>query len=161
MCFSGIPQATQMFTGGWPDMGPAEAVLARSVASSGCPCLVTADTITYYYLLGAVYPGDDSEFTGPYFFYYWDAAGHRELNGTPAYLLAVRNHYFASIEIDPGETFAPAAAVMKAIAATPGYQQIATSRVSDLEHDNARGIVRVWHYNPELAAKAVRSGRSG
>lgn len=161
MCFTGIPQATQMFTGGWPNMGPAEAALSRSVASSGCPCLVTADTITYYYLLRVVYPGDDSEFTGPYFFYYWDAAGHRELSGAPAYLLAIRNHYFANIEIDPGETFAPAAAVMKAIADTPGYQQIATFHVSDLEHDNANGVVRIWRYNPELAAKAAPRASRG
>lgn len=161
MCFSGVPQATAMFSGGWPDMGQTEAVLARSVASSGCPCLVTADTITGYYLLRKVYPGDDSEFTGPYFFYYWDAARHRELNGTPAYLLAIRNHYFTNIEIDPGETFAPAAAVLKAIAATPGYQQVAALHVSDLEHDNAHGIVRIWRYSPALAAKAVRSGDHG
>jgi hypothetical protein len=161
MCFTGIPQATQMFTDGWPDMGPAEAVLARSVASSGCPCLVTADTITYYYLLGVVYPGDDPEFTGPYYFYYWDAAAGRELSGTPAYLLAIRNHYFNVIEIDPGETFAPAAAAEKAIAAVPGYQQAAALDVSDLEHDDAHAAVRIWRYNPGLAAKAVRGGARG
>lgn len=157
MCFTGVPQATQMFTYGWPNMGSAEAILARSVAASGCPCLVTADTVTYYYLLGTVYPGDISEFTGPYFFYYWDAAKQRELSGTPAYLLAIHNHYFVNIEIDPGESFAPAAAVMKMIAETPGYQQIAAISVSDLEHDDAHGVVRIWRYNPKLASKAGHS----
>jgi 4-amino-4-deoxy-L-arabinose transferase-like glycosyltransferase len=161
MSFSGVPQATQLFTNGWPDMRSAEAVLARSVAATGCPCLVTADSVTYYYLLRVVYPGNLGEFTGPYYFYYWDAAGRRELSGTAAYLQAIRDHYFKIIEMDPGEPLAPAAAILKLMAGTPGYQQVAVISVFDPEHDNAHGVVRIWHYSPDLAVKAVRSGAHG
>jgi hypothetical protein len=156
MAFVGVPQATQMFADGWPNMASAEAIVARSVATTGCPCMVTADTVTYYYLLRTVYPGDLGEFTGPYFFYYWDTAKRRELSGTPAYLQAIRDHYFALIEIDPGETFAPAAAVLKVISETPGYEQVAAIHVQDLEHDDAHGIVRIWRYDPAPAGGPSR-----
>ena len=161
MSFSGVPQATQLFTNGWPDMGATEAVVARLVTTTGCPCLATADSVTYYDQLKTVYPGDLGEFTGPYYFYYWDAAGHREISGTAAYLQAIRDHYFKVIETDPGEPLASEAAILKLIAQTPGYQQVAAFTVIDPEHDSPHGTARVWRYNPGLAAKAVRSGAHG
>jgi putative flippase GtrA len=145
IALGGLPQATQFFHG-WPPAAQMTADLRPLVRSTGCPCLVAQANVAKYYLSGELL---SEEITGPYSFYYWDPALHREIHGLSAYQQAIRNHYFHIIETDPGESPSTFGAVAHALATTTGYRLV---DVIPIPHWGADRI-EIWRYEPFTSAK--------
>jgi hypothetical protein len=122
IAFAGVPQAGA-FLHGWPSAARMIPAVRALVRKAGCPCLAAQSDVVSYYLGPAVSPAD---VTGPYYFVHWDAAGHRELTGIPAYQQAIRGHYFHVVEIDPAENPQLFRPVVTALASTPGYRLAAS-----------------------------------
>jgi 4-amino-4-deoxy-L-arabinose transferase-like glycosyltransferase len=137
-CFIGIPQATSMFTYGWPNTAKMNAVLARVVPRAGCPCLIAQQSQVRFYL-----PQLASEnIIGSYGFSYWNSTARRVESGSPAYVDAIRNHFFSVVEIDPAENPAIYHPIIRALARTHGYVLVESIQIDHW----GRKTMQIWRY---------------
>ena len=137
---AGILQAGTLYQGGWPNSAKAVAATRSQLHVSKCPCLMMSNTVMSYYLLGTIpLAAESSSLTGPYYFQY-----HGE-SGTPAYVQAIRNHYFQVAEIDIDADPVLAAAVQAALASTQGYHLEDTAPWSSTTY---KGTAKIWRYVP-------------
>ena len=156
LAVSGVSQVTVQYTQGWPDTAQTTADLGRLFPASRCPCLAMSSDVADYYLLGRI-PLAQDNFSGPFYFEYQIPGASQVISGTPAYLQAIRDHYFRVVEIDPypGGDPALALAVTQAMAATPGYQLADT-----LPRWDGYPAAQIWRYVP-LTFDDEFSGRVG
>lgn len=150
IAFAGIAQANAYFQA-WPSSKQMIPVMRSLIRAAGCPCLASQNSVAYYYLAPLVLPG---ELTGPYYFAYWDKSAHQELTGLPAYRMAIRDHLFHVVEIDPAEEpgfFAPLA---RDLAVTPGYRLAAVMPT----HGWGHGRIELWRFQPVRGAGGRKLG---
>jgi Dolichyl-phosphate-mannose-protein mannosyltransferase len=92
----GIPQASSFYSS-WPNAAAVVAEMQRLAASDPkAPIFAEQGPVMDYYL--GLPPRQLTNNAGG--FWYWDPQRHKEVNGTAAYLEAIRNHYFSIIELD-------------------------------------------------------------
>lgn len=92
----GIAQASSFYSS-WPNGAAVIAAVERLVAAEpSAPILAEQGPLVDYYL--DLPPRQLTNNAGAY--WYWDQPRHRAVDGTAAYLEAVRNHYFSVIELD-------------------------------------------------------------
>jgi hypothetical protein len=141
IAFAGVAQATA-YVQAWPSSAQMIPVLRSLVRAAGCPCLASEENVAYYYLAPIVRPG---ELTGPYYFGYWDSSAHRELSGISAYRMAIHDHLFHVVEIDPAEKPGFFTSVARDLAATPGYRLAAVIPIPGWGH----GRIELWRFQPD------------
>jgi hypothetical protein len=92
----GIPQASSFYSS-WPNAAEVVAAMQRLVATNPrAPIFAEQGPVADYYL--GLPPRQLTNNAGG--FWYWDPLQHKEVDGTAAYLEAIRNHYFSVIELD-------------------------------------------------------------
>jgi hypothetical protein len=150
--FAGVAQAGAFFQA-WPSSAQMIPDLRSMIRADGCPCLASDVNAAYYYLAPLVRPG---ELTGPYYFSYWDSSAHRELSGTSAYRMAIHDHVFHVVEIDPAEKPGFFTSVTRDLAATPGYRLAAVIPIPG----SGRSRIELWRLQPDGRAGGRRSRAS-
>ncbi len=139
----GVPQASSFYAS-WPNAVAVIAVMQRLVAAEpDGPILAEQGRVVDYYL--HLPPGQLTNDAGA--FWYWDPLRHKRVDGTAAYLEAIRNHYFSVIELD--FSFSSRKQVdrelLAALRAAGGYRLVATipwtDRFGSADFD-------VWEYQP-------------
>lgn len=137
----GIPLASSFYSS-WPNAAAVIAAMQRAVkADPEAPIFAEQGPVADYYLgLG---PRQLTNNTGGFF--YWDAQQGKEVDGTAAYLEAIRDHYFSVIEVD--FSFATRRQVdqqvIAALSRAGGYRLVATIPWSDRF---GSGRFRIWEY---------------
>ncbi|HTX26780.1 MAG TPA: glycosyltransferase family 39 protein [Streptosporangiaceae bacterium] len=92
----GIGQASSFYSS-WPNATAVIAVMQRLVAAEPkAPILAEQGPLVDYYL--GLPPRQLTNNAGA--FWYWDPQQRKVVDGTPAYLEAIQNHYFSVIELD-------------------------------------------------------------
>jgi Dolichyl-phosphate-mannose-protein mannosyltransferase len=137
----GIPQASSFYSS-WPNAAAVIAVMERLVtAEPTAPILAEQGRLVEYYL--DLPSGQLANDAGA--FWYWDQQRHKPVNGTPAYVEAIRDHYFSVIELD--STFSGRKRVdrelLAALRAAGGYRLVATIPWTDRF---GRSDFHVWEY---------------
>jgi hypothetical protein len=150
--FAGVAQAGA-FLQAWPSSAQMIPDLRSMIRADGCPCLASDENVAYYYLAPFVRPG---ELTGPYYFSYWDSSAHRELTGTSAYRMAIHDHVFHVVEIDPAEKPGFFTSATRDLAATPGYRLAAVIPIPG----PGRRRIELWRFQPDGRAGGRRSRAS-
>jgi hypothetical protein len=148
IAFAGVAQASAYFNA-WPNSARMIPVMQSLIRAAGCPCLASEQYVADYYLAPLVRPGD---LIGPYSFGYWDNSAHRELTGMPAYRMAIRDHLFHVVEIDPAEKPAFFTSVTTTLAATPGYRLAAVIPIPGW----GRSLIELWQFEPNARAAGRR-----
>jgi 4-amino-4-deoxy-L-arabinose transferase-like glycosyltransferase len=152
IAFGGVAQAGAFFHA-WPSSAQMIPVMRSLVRTAGCPCLASGYRAADYYLAPLVRPDG---LTGPYFFGYWDNHTHRELTGIPAYRMAIRDHLFHVVEIDPAEEPGEPGfftSVATTLATTPGYRLVAVIPIPGW----GRSRMELWRFQPVDHALPRRS----
>ena len=134
--FIGIPQTNSLFTYGWPNTSKVMSDLAKVIPQHVCPCLIAEQFPALYYIPHLA----PSSVTGPYSFFYRDRTTGRLLDGLPAYEQAIRDHYFAVVEMDPAGNPAIYEPIIKTLATTAGYHLQATVRIQHW----GRQYMEIW-----------------
>lgn len=137
----GVIQASSMYVQGWPDTTQTMAVLGNVMPRAGCPCMLSDYTIADYYLN---IQSPSWQITGPYSFDYYSNAKRHELNGLDAYVYAVKEHYFTTVQLDPQASPSVYSALSQTLAHTPGYREIGSLHNSL----TPRLPIQVWRYEP-------------
>lgn len=96
LAVTGYAQASS-FAGSWPSLKVVLPALQRAVRADHGKCLIFQQDAAYYYLPPADLSGG---VTGPYSFTYADVAAQKKLSGPDAMAAAIRNGYFAVVEVD-------------------------------------------------------------
>jgi hypothetical protein len=136
--YDGIGLVNAQYIHGWPDTSQVTTDIDALLPASGCPCLAMSNAVADYYAIGKV-PAAEDNFTGPWYLSYGN------LTGTPAYVSAIRAHYFHVVELDLFDGDAPlVTALSQAMAATPGYHLAYSVPVAGYP-----GTVQVWQYQAD------------
>jgi hypothetical protein len=140
-----MPQTTSMVVYGWPNTAQMNVDLAKVIPKYGCPCLVAEQSQLRYYLPQLA----SDNIIGPYSFWYWNRATHRELlHGLPAYEQPIKDHYFSVVEMDPAENIAIYEPIVRTITATAGYHREASIQIDHW----GRKTMQVWTYDGTRSA---------
>lgn len=141
IALTGIPQASSFYSS-WPNAAAVIAVMQRLVAADpGASILAEQGPLVNYYLdLPARQLTNNAGA-----FWYYDLPRHKAVDGTAAYVEAIRNHYFSIIELD--FSFSSRMQVDQQVVATlrtaRGYRLVAaipwTDRFGSADFD-------VWEY---------------
>jgi hypothetical protein len=152
IALAGVAQASAWFQS-WPSSAQMIPAVGSLVRTAGCPCLASEYNVIDYYLGPLVRPG---EIAGPYSFGYWDNGAHRELTGMPAYRMAIHDHFFHVVEIDPAEVPGFFTSVAAALATTPGYRLAADMPIPG----SGRSRIELWRFQPDDRVGGRRSPAS-
>ena len=139
---------------GWPDSAPVLAAMKRAIAAAPGPVLSEQGVVVNYYL--RLPP---TRLTNTFAFTYQPPDGGPALTGIPAYLAALRNHYFTVVEIDGAYNrhLGVDRAVTAQVESEAGYRLVFKQPWSD---HTGSGVYRVWQYQPDASA-SPRSGGPG
>ena len=138
----GLAQADGYFHE-WPDGQPVATAMSHFVAKGKDQYLVEDYDVEAYYLQHAV---NWQQWNNTWAFTYYSHDLHKSISGMPAYIDAVKNHYFALIVLDFGDTASTDHAIEAAINAchnSCGYHVIA-----EVPYAGAtwKGQFTIWQY---------------
>lgn len=131
------------FYAAWPNSRSIIAVMRPLERSSAGHTLAGQGAVVNYYL--GLSP---ARVTNTFGFGYWDKPSQRRIFGTPAYVDAIRHHYFSIVELDFSFTARRSRDdhILAAVEATPGYHLIATIPWrSNFGHSQ----FMLWQYEPQ------------
>ena len=139
MALIGIVQATYL-NEAWPNAKPVLAAIRRTMKTASGPILSEQGVVVDYYL-----NLNPTRLTNTFGFTYYDEADKRTLSGLPAYVAAIKGHYFSVIEIDGMFTrYLPEDnAIVAALDRDPHYQLVYTKAWED---HSSSGKYMVWEY---------------
>jgi hypothetical protein len=138
----GLAQARSYFHE-WPNAEPVADTMRRYVAMGNDQYLVEDYDIEAYYLKDDVHW---QQWNNTWSFGYYSHDLHKYISGAPAFVDAVKNHYFALIVLDFGDTSATDHVITAAMKACPddcGYHVIA-----EVPYTGAtwQGQFTIWQY---------------
>jgi hypothetical protein len=138
----GLAQADGYFHE-WPDAQPVADAMSRYVTMGNNQYLVEDYDIEAYYLKDKVHW---QQWDNTWSFTYYSHDLHKSIGGMPAFVDAVKNHYFALIVLDFGDTSATDHVITAAMKACPddcGYHVIA-----EVPYTGAtwQGQFTIWQY---------------
>ncbi|HET9168585.1 MAG TPA: glycosyltransferase family 39 protein [Actinospica sp.] len=127
----------------WPNAQPVASVMQRYVTPGQSQYLVEDYDVEAYYLLNKT---TWHQWNNTWAFGYYSHALHKEISGQPAYVDAVKDHYFDLIVLDFGDTSATDHAITGAMQSCPnkcGYRIVA-----EVPYTGAtwKGQFTVWQY---------------
>ncbi|HWG23913.1 ArnT family glycosyltransferase [Actinospica sp.] len=127
----------------WPNAQPVAEAMKRHVTSGTAQYLVEDYDVEAYYLLTDT---TWHQWNNTWAFSYFSHADHKEISGVPAYVAAVKNHYFDLIVLDFGDTSSTDHAIAAAMAGCAnkcGYHIVAEVPYSGATW---RGQFTIWQY---------------
>jgi 4-amino-4-deoxy-L-arabinose transferase-like glycosyltransferase len=139
---TGVAQADAYFHT-WPNAQPVAQTMKRFVTPGQAQYLVEDYDVEAYYLLGNT---TWHQWNNTWAFSYFSHDAHKVISGKPAYVDAVKNHYFDLIVLDFGDTSATDHAITAAMTSCPnkcGYHIVAEVPYSGAAW---RGQFTIWQY---------------
>jgi 4-amino-4-deoxy-L-arabinose transferase-like glycosyltransferase len=127
----------------WPDGRPVAAAMQRFVAKGKDQYLVEDYDVEAYYLQHEV---SWNQWNNTWSFTFYSHDLHKSISGLPAYIDAVKNHYFALIVLDFGDTAPVDHAIVDAINAC--HDSCGYHIISQVPYTGAawKGQSTVWQY---------------
>ncbi len=107
----------------WPSVSHIMPALGGAISQSGCPCLVLQQNAAEYYLPPSELKG---QVIGPYTFTYHDSEAWEALSGPTAMAAAIRNDYFAVVEVDASRGLPTYRLLENSLRQSGLYRQIAS-----------------------------------